>query len=247
MANNYYPPVRRSRVEQHSKRKKTNFILNILIGIVFILLVMVGGYILFGTHDEDRQAAKTVQEGENSQSLSNTDENGEQVDSTDQSEGTENASDNPENGAIDEIDQEEGATAGEEDVTEEDSAAEDELASEEGEIITETSNDPNVSQSIVNSAWKPVGTVQTGEHTTQYDEGTTDRKEMEKAIAYATGVSADNMTVWWLERGEVPNRDVIATISPKDQSQTYRVYLQWYDGQGWKPVKLDYLKENDKK
>ena len=37
---------RKSRIEKHAKKKKENFILNILIGVVFILVIIVGANIL---------------------------------------------------------------------------------------------------------------------------------------------------------------------------------------------------------
>ena len=51
--------------------------------------------------------------------------------------------------------------------------------------------------------------------------------------------------MWWLERNGGPEK-AIGTVAPKDQSTTYRVYLQWVDGKGWKPVKMQELVENDK-
>ena len=62
--------------------------------------------------------------------------------------------------------------------------------------------------------------MQTGERMiSSYDKGTTDREEMEKAMEYATGVSVDNMTVWWVGNGGIPNQNVVGTISTKDKSR----------------------------
>jgi hypothetical protein len=68
-----------------------------------------------------------------------------------------------------------------------------------------------------------------------------DWQEMLQAISYATGVDQSNMTVWFLGNNG-PNKSV-GTISTKDQSEKYRVYIDWVDGQGWKPVKVEVLNE----
>ena len=65
-------------------------------------------------------------------------------------------------------------------------------------------------------------------------------------MEYATGVSVDNMIVWWVGNGGKPNENVVGTISNKDKSQIYRVYMDWVDGQGWKPTKVEKLKSIDR-
>lgn len=239
MAKHYPPPIRRSRVEQHSKRKKTNFILNILIGIVLLAILVVGGNMLFGDDGNSRQTTGNEQnENENQKPVDedeeNTDEPVEKPEDEDSDDGsTEDEPTDSDN---------ETGTDGEGNTGEE---AEDPVSDEE-EVIVEESNDPNVIQVVVNPAWKPVGTVQAGEHVTQYDDGTPDRQEMEKALAYAVDSSEDNMIVWWLQRGEVPNKHVIGTIETKHDQKLYMVYLEWTDGQGWKPTKYEEIKETDK-
>ena len=116
-----------------------------------------------------------------------------------------------------------------------------------GETIVLESDDPNVIRAEKNPDWKPIGTSQTGEHITQYKKGTVDWQEMERAISYATGIPVDNMIVWRIERGEVPNKNVVGTITIKEQTEIYRVYLEWVDGKGWMPTLLEHLRENDKK
>lgn len=105
------------------------------------------------------------------------------------------------------------------------------------------SSDDNVAEAFTGN-WKPVGTKQSGTHTTNYDEGSQDRKEMDNAIKSATGLS--NMTTWWIERGG--EQKVIATVSNKsDESEVYRVHLKWVKDKGWKPSKVELLKKNDQK
>lgn len=202
---------RRSRVEQHAKRRKVNFILNILIGIVFLLIVVVGAAIIFDEDKTAEEASSSLKETELAKS---------------QTEGLKNENSQP----VKESEQVEN----ESDTDEKD---------EEKELIVGNSEDPNVSEVIIDPNWKPIGTSQTGEHITNYDSGSKDRMEMEKAMEYATGISVDNMTVWWIGNGGLPNQNAIGTISTKDKSEIFRVYMDWIDGEGWKPTKIEKLKE----
>ncbi|MEK6189372.1 MAG: YrrS family protein [Carnobacterium alterfunditum] len=103
--------------------------------------------------------------------------------------------------------------------------------------------DGNVEE-VYTEDWEPVETEQEGEHKTNFNDGSQDRIEIKKAAAVATGLSEANMIEWWVENsGE---GQVVATVSDKDQTKTYRVYLNWVDGQGWQPTKVEQLEENDK-
>jgi len=108
------------------------------------------------------------------------------------------------------------------------------------------SSEPNVKEVITDSSWKPVGTEQTGGHVYSSSSSSIDWKEKLKALSYATGIPEDNMTVWFLEHGATTD-EAIGTVSAKNSPTTYRVYLTWVDGKGWKPVKIYELIENDKK
>ncbi|MBW8348195.1 DUF1510 family protein [Bacillus sp. IITD106] len=113
--------------------------------------------------------------------------------------------------------------------------------------IEQEGNEPNVEKVITNPDWKPVGTEQTNGHQSSYDMGSVDWKEKEKAAAYAINISADNMTTWWLRRGEDAENQSILTVSEKGSDDTYEVYVEWVDGQGWKPTVVKKLIENDRR
>lgn len=115
---------------------------------------------------------------------------------------------------------------------------------EPGLVKVEGSDDENVLNTYESESWKPVGTEQVGTHTTSYDKGSTDWNEMTKAIAYGAGMDEADMRLWWLKNGGSENT-AVGTVSAGDQSQTYRVYIEWVDGEGWKPVKMEELNEND--
>ncbi len=80
---------------------------------------------------------------------------------------------------------------------------------------------------------KPIGTSQTGQHTSSYEEGSVDWNEKLKAIRLATGLD-ENMTVWRIANGGGPQKSV-AEVSPnKKPNERYTVNLEWVDQKGWK-------------
>lgn len=223
MKNDYDSLNEGMRSRQRAKRRKTNLILNSLIVIVILLIGIVSYNIFFsnekGAADQNNVTAEKDQ-----------------------------ASASPEKQAI-----KNNATA-KDDKSSETSAEgsnseEAKTASSEEQadpVVTEGGSDANVKQTIENPGWKPVGTTQTGDHTPVFDESAVDWQEMILAYSYATGIDKNNMTLWWNENGGAPNT-AVGTISEKGSDQTFRVWIQWVDGEGWKPVKVEELIQNDKR
>ncbi|MDQ0414503.1 MULTISPECIES: YrrS family protein [Mesobacillus] len=223
MKNDYDSLNEGMRSRQRAKRRKTNLILNSLIVIVILLIGIVSYNIFFsnekGAVDQNNVTAKKDQ-----------------------------ASASPEKQAS-----KNNATA-KEDKSSETSAegsnsekAKTASSEEQADpVVTEGGSDANVKQTIENPGWKPVGTTQTGDHTPAFDESTVDWQEMILAYSYATGIDKNNMTLWWNENGGAPNT-AVGTISEKGSDQTFRVWIQWVDGEGWKPVKVEELIQNDKR
>lgn len=221
MANNH-PQSRQDR-RKKTRQQKQNQILNISIVVVFLLIIVVGWSIIASHHnaketagDENQSVETAVKDKPVNKEKVHNEKNGEKKEK-----------ENTEEKESEEIS----------------SAEENETSTDEKDVITVNSNDSNVIEAKINPNWKPVGTSQTGEHITQYNQGSTDWQEMLKAISYATNVDVSNMTVLWIGNGGEPNKNVIGTISTKDTGQIYRVYLDWYDGEGWKPTKMEQLKE----
>lgn len=81
----------------------------------------------------------------------------------------------------------------------------------------------------------PVGTSQTGEHVTNYEDGSQDRIEIKKAYLAALGerVTADTVFENWI--GNDGENRVEATVTDGRSGNKYIVYMQWIDGKGWKP------------
>jgi Domain of unknown function (DUF1510) len=85
---------------------------------------------------------------------------------------------------------------------------------------------------------KPIGTSQTGTHTSSYEEGSVDWNEKIKAIRLATGLD-ENMTVWKIANGGGPQKSV-AEVSPDGKpGERYTVYLEWVDQKGWKVTSVE--------
>lgn len=219
-----------SRSEKVGKKRKANTVYNILLAVVIIAIIGVGASIFLGD-DDKRQASPN--------------DNGAQQDNDKikEDEQKENSSKEDED-----TDAKTEGSTDEEDVTDEENNEDenvDEEVVEEEPTVVENSGDSNVQQTLVNDSWQPIGTQQSGEHVADYTKGSVDWNEMEKALAYGAGIDENNMTVWFLGNGGSPNK-AIGTVGPKDKSATYRVYLEWVDGGGWKPTKVEQLKKNDK-
>jgi cytoskeletal protein RodZ len=102
------------------------------------------------------------------------------------------------------------------------------------------STDENVTKAYT-SDWEPIGTTQTGEHVTDYSDGSADRNEIKQAIAAVTGISADNMIEWWI--GNAGDQQVTATVSDTQKKTIARVQLNWVDGEGWQVTLVEELNE----
>jgi cytoskeletal protein RodZ len=228
-----------SRSDQRAKRRKTNLILNSLIVIVILLIVIVSYSIFFGNGEKASPTAADAsgQAQENQEGNSEVDDSAESS-TNEENEGSEGNSSVTEENPDDTEDT--GSDENETDTTVEEPESEN--------IVSEGGTDPNVKNTITNPDWQPVGTTQSGEHVPVYDKSAVDWKEMEKAISYGTGLNQSEMTLWFLGRNkEGAENQSVATVSTKDNSVTYRVYIEWVDGQGWKPIKVEELFENDRR
>jgi cytoskeletal protein RodZ len=210
--------------KKKNNNNRSNSILNIMIALVFTLVIIIGATLIFGGGDDsaDPESVQVAPETENQTS-------------------EEDAVTAEENDLEEEQAQEEAAAKEEE---EEEAKDDDEEETKGGTITREDSNDPIVSETIVNTSWEPIGTSQSGEHVSSYQKNSVDWNEKIEAVTYATGLSANDMYVMMVQNGGGPQKS-IATVQSKDQSEKYRVFLTWVDGEGWKPEKMDVLKTLD--
>src|SRR5699024_3720107 len=112
--------------------------------------------------------------------------------------------------------------ASEEEATTEDPESENEEETTEDEPEEATDERQPGDSSVVNED-APHDT----DHATDYNDGSTDRVAIKNEIMAATGLN-DDLIEWWVGN-EGPGR-VEATVSSRDQSEIYQVYLQYGDG-----------------
>ena len=67
-----------------------------------------------------------------------------------------------------------------------------------------------------------------------------DWNEKTMHISYAINLTEDDIIIWKIKNGGSPQKS-IGIVSSKDKVEKYRVYLEWVDEKGWKPVKMDVL------
>lgn len=206
------------------KKNQSNSILNILIGLVFALILIVGVSMLFGGGNEQAQDPNEV---------ASSPEIDEQTSGTKDSEDTEETAKEKEAA---EKEKEAAKKAKEEKEKEKE-----ESAIKGGTITREDSSDPIVEETVINTSWEPIGTKQKGDHVSVYQKDSADWNEKVQAVSYATGLDTNNMYVMMIKNGGGPQKS-IATVQSKDESEKYRVHMEWVDGEGWKPVKMDVLK-----
>lgn len=106
------------------------------------------------------------------------------------------------------------------------------------------SADENVKEAYT-ANWEPVGTKQKEPHSVVIEQNTQEWKEMMEAVTVATGVNEEELVAWWVTRGG--SQEVIATVSDRAETETFRVYLHWEENKGYRPDKVEILVENDQK
>ncbi|GIO27625.1 YrrS family protein [Ornithinibacillus bavariensis] len=219
---------RNSRVNKFEKRRKNTKLISTLIIVASFLVVFLIGLWIFGPDKEpkdDIAAPKTTVDDKTADNDAGT--------TDDETEDTEqNSSQN----------QEESSQSNENDTDKTDES----FANEN--VETEPANPIDSSDNVIEAYtanWSPIGTNQTGPHTTQFDDDSQDWKEMEQAIRLATGLAEGDMITWFIGNGG--DQKAIGTVTNKAESEIYRVYISWIDNQGWQPTLVERLKNNDKK
>ncbi|HWO95372.1 MAG TPA: YrrS family protein [Bacillus sp. (in: firmicutes)] len=214
--------------QRHKKRQsKLNRVYNVLIVLVAVLIVFVGGQMMFG-NSEAQESTKTA-------TASKEEKKTDKQDKEDSMSIYEEAEDESMDTTEDEL-------AAEEENLEEENA--EEAMPEESEPIIEENTDPSsdTARTITDPSWQPIGTQQSEPHAATYDKGSVDWNEMLQAVSYATGVGTDDMTVWRIGNNGGPNK-AVATISSKTDKKKYRVQIDWVENEGWKPVVVEELKQ----
>ncbi|MBM7701432.1 YrrS family protein [Metabacillus iocasae] len=204
------------RFSQRNKERKMNRVYNVLIVVVAVLIVFIGGQMMFGKSDGEKAtkepASEQKQQETNEESAeSNEDNNNDKDKNEEQEENVEDESDE-----------------------------ENEMTEEAGEAEVQENPEAGVNRRIVDPSWEPVGTQQSEPHAATYEKGSVDWNEMLQAVSYGSGVPVEDMTIWRIGNNGSPQK-AVATISSKSENKKYRVQIDWVESEGWKPVVVDEL------
>ncbi|WP_416149253.1 YrrS family protein [Salipaludibacillus sp. HK11] len=200
------------------KKKKINSFYNISIGIVALLIVFIAGTLIIGGGSDD--ASTSEEAAENESTDSNLNESGDTGNSGDISIDSNNSVNDAEKDSV-EIEKNQSNNENEENNENEN---EDTPETEDGE-------------------WEPIGTAQGEQFTMNFDSGTVNREEMDRALSYATGINHDDMVVWRVENGG--NQTVIGTVSTSENAnEPYQVIIEWVENEGWMPTSMEKLSSN---
>lgn len=102
------------------------------------------------------------------------------------------------------------------------------------------SADPIVDEVQVNKAWKAYPTEQTGTHESIYIKGNIDYEEKLKAVFSVLDIPQDDSIVLSVKNNGSTETS-IAVVTSMDKTKKYRVSIEWIDGEGWKPTRLELL------
>ncbi len=124
------------------------------------------------------------------------------------------------------------------DESEETTSSEDTKDMSENTVLP--SADPFVEEVQINQAWTAYPTEQTGPHESMYEKGHIDYEEKLKAIFSVLDIPQDNSIVLSVKNNGSTTTS-IAVVTSMDKSKKYRVSIEWLDGEGWKPTRLEVL------
>lgn len=212
-----------SRVEKFEKRRRNTKAITILMVIGSMLSMILIYMFIFGSSSEETSNESDHTEGnqnENDNSIevdtsTNLDEEtNQQEESTDESTTNENNDSNENNDLLE--------------------------TNEIKQNIVESEDDNVVEAYEAN--WPPIGTSQTEPHTIQYKKDTVDWEEMEEAIASAIPLQRSEMVTYWIGNGG--ELKAVGTVYNKNnKDEIYRVTIEWEQYEGYKPIKVERLKE----
>ncbi|WP_438311081.1 YrrS family protein [Sporosarcina sp. FA9] len=227
-----------SRYGRKKSRNRMNRLLNILIGVVVLLIVVISVVIFNGNGDEKATDGDKVIEAEKDTAEDDDSKaNLEEEEPTSEDTADSDKATEDKGGKTNKIELDKAEDNKDSD------ANEDEIDDTTKDTVVEsgpTSDKEIVSETIVDSTWQPIATEQSGEHVSSYDGESVDWHEKKKAIAYAIGQSEDELIFWKVKNGGNPQKS-IGIIESKSDSSKYRVYIEWVNNEGWKPVKKDVL------
>ncbi|MGV3488141.1 MAG: DUF1510 family protein [Tuberibacillus sp.] len=208
-------------LSRSSRKKEQRFdrFLNWAIAIVVVCILAVGGYLLVSILNSPDQPAANAHKTTATKANS--------ADKEKASKDNSNKEDNQ-------------AEKDDSDTTDSASSDDNSTTSPEDDGTADTgSGSYDTSQGGPQGPWHPIGTQQAEPHQNSYDMGSVDWNEKVKALAYATGIPEDQMTVKWLGNGGAPDRSLGKVYSKQDPSKVYDVVIQWVTNEGWQPISIN--------
>jgi cobalamin biosynthesis protein CobT len=202
-----------SRLQQRVKRKKANVVLNSLI-IVVLLLIVIVSINIFGKDD------KSIAESNEEQTVAST---------VEKDSGTDKQTDTSDR------DQEDASVNDKS--SDEKQSEQDENINDEEEVESEDESNTDENETTENPDWESVGTSQI-EPAQDYVKGGVDWNEQIRAVSSATGFDQGKGDTLIKLENNGPKKSA-ATVLIKETNQQYRVYLEWVDGEGWKPALVE--------
>ncbi len=222
-----------SRVNKFEKRRKNTKVISILMIVgALLLIVLILSWFFGGSNKDTSESSPDISETENN-------------DTGNENNTGENATNQPNNDDENNHNNHNGLENNNDDEADTDNENNDETSENEEVEIKEvevSDQDENI-ESAYTGNWQPIGTEQSEPHETQFDDETVDWEEMKQAIALASDLDADEMIIWRI--GNDGEQKAVGTVSPSDNSETYRVYISWITDEGWKPTQVEILKENE--
>lgn len=219
---------KQSRSEKKPSENKFDKIYYVVIAILVFILLALLTYVFIIRDNDSNQISNNISPNTelNSKPEQNTSKENVQTPTEDAQKESEDAI------------QEETSEADSEDPEAEESPTEEKNDSEVSNVEEAESDDPLVER-VYTGKWTPIGTEQSGEHVTNFNEGSQDRVEINQAVTSVTGLDSGNIIEWWIA-GDGPNR-VEATVSNENKTEVYRVYLQFIKEKGWQPTRVEEL------
>ncbi|MEI3596611.1 MULTISPECIES: YrrS family protein [unclassified Oceanobacillus] len=219
-----------SRMDKFEKRRRNTKFINYFLTIAAVLVLFLIGAWIFGGNDKKASDDNEGSTSEEDSFFLETEDENEKPDD-EEANGKEDSDDSE----VDEDDR----NKDEEDESVDENESEENDDYDEIETVETEPSDDDVAEAVMGN-WPPIGTEQTGPHTTNYEDGSADRIEIKRAASKVTGIPEDDLIEVWIGNGG--DQKVVATVSNRAQTEKYRIFMSWIDEEGWQPTKLETLK-----
>ena len=206
---------KRSRYQQRVKNKKFDRLLNYLIGLV-VVLIGLSLFVIFSTEPEQ------------------SDNKANQTDETDSVEENKHAEEDNGTG------QEEEESSSSEQNESQRKQEENEPSSLVDGVEVERVEDGVVVERWTSEEWEPYPTKQVGPHASVYQKGHIDYEEKLSSIYSVIPLERENSILLKIQNNgsAQTSRAIVTNI---EKTEIYRVFIEWVDKEGWKPMMVEVL------